>query len=134
MSCITLLHMKEYETQHRNNKFKILGATWDKEFELTGGFYSVSGIHNCFEYITKKNEILTDDTSNEIYINQIQNKITFKIKSVYYLELLTPKTIKLLGNNQRQITKYKNGVNLPQLEITEVVSVHCDIVNNQYDY
>ena len=65
-----------------------------------------------------------------IYINKIQNRITFKIKMGYHLELLTPETMKLLGSNKSKITKNKNGENVPRLEIAEVVLVHCNIVNN----
>ena len=40
--------------------------------------------------------------------------------------------MKLLGSTENKITKDKNGENVPHLEITEVVLVHCDIVNNDY--
>ena len=65
-------------------------------------------------------------------MNKIKNIIIFKIKTGYYLELLTPETMKLLGSTENKITKDKNGENVPHLEITEVVLVHCNIVNNDY--
>ena len=68
----------------------------------------------------------------QIYVNKIENRITFKTKDGYSLELLTPERMKLLGTTENKITKDKNGENLPHLEITEVVLVHCDIVNNDY--
>ena len=40
--------------------------------------------------------------------------------------------MKLFGSTVKKITKDKNGENAPHLEITEVVIVHCDIVNNDY--
>ena len=58
--------------------------------------------------------------------------MTFKIKTGYYLELLTPESMKLLGSTENKITKDKNGENVPPLKITEVVLVHCNIVNNDY--
>ena len=67
-----------------------------------------------------------------MYINKIENRITFKIKSGYYLELLTPETMKLLGNTERKIYKDKNGENVPHLEIVELVLVHCNLANNDY--
>ena len=70
--------------------------------------------------------------SIKIYVNKTENRIPFEIKTGYYLKLLTPKTIKLLGSTENEITKDKNGENLPHLEITEVVLVHCNIVNNHY--
>ena len=68
----------------------------------------------------------------QIYVNKIEKKITFKIKNYYGLELLTPETMKLLGNTENKINKDKNGENVPHLEIREVVLVHCNIVNNDY--
>ena len=66
------------------------------------------------------------------YVNKIENRITCKIKTGYYLELLPPETMKLLGNTKSKITKDENVENLPHLEITEVVLIHCNIVNNDY--
>ena len=70
--------------------------------------------------------------SIRIYISKIENRITFKIKTGYYLELLTPETMKLLGITQNEITRDNNGENADDLKITEVVLVHCNIVNNDY--
>ena len=58
--------------------------------------------------------------------------MTFKIKTGYYLELLTSETMKLRGSTESKITKDENGNNVPNIEITEVVLVHCYIVNNDY--
>ena len=69
--------------------------------------------------------------SIKIYTSKIENRITFKIKIGYYLELLTPETMKLLGNT-RSNKKKKNGENVPYLEITEVVLIHCNVANNSY--
>ena len=73
-----------------------------------------------------------DKPSVRIYVNKIENRVTFKIKNGYSLELLTPETMKLLESTENKITKDKNGENVPHLEITEVVLVRCDIVNNDY--
>ena len=62
----------------------------------------------------------------------LKKRITFKINTGHYLELLTPETIKLLGSTKSKITKDENGENRPHLEITQVVLVHCNIVNNDY--
>ena len=67
-----------------------------------------------------------------MYINRIENRITFKIKNGYYLELLTPETMKLLGSTESKITKGKLGENVPHLEIVELVLLHCNLVNNDY--
>ena len=63
---------------------------------------------------------------------QIKQKIVLRLKTEYYLELLTPEIKKLLGSTKSNITKDKNGKDLPELEITELVFVYCNIVN--YDY
>ena len=78
----------------------------------------------------KKHETLTDNPPMTIYVNKIENSITFKIKARYYLEILTPETMKILESTNGEITKNENGENVPHLEITEVVLVHCYIVNN----
>ena len=73
-----------------------------------------------------------DNPSIRIYVNKIENRITFKIKNGYYLELLIPETMKLLGNTKNKVTKDKNGENVPLLEVVELVLVHCNLVNNDY--
>ena len=55
-----------------------------------------------------------------------------KIKNRYSFELLTSETMKLFGGTKNKVTKDKNGENVPYLEITEVVLVHFNIVNNDY--
>ena len=84
----------------------------------------MSDIQDYFEYILKK------DTEN--VVNKIENRITFKIKNGYFLELLTPETMKLLGSTESKITKDKNGEHVPRLGVFELVFVHCNIINNNY--
>ena len=80
----------------------------------------------------KKHSESVDNPSIKIYINKIENRATFKIKKGYYLELLTPQTMKLLGSTESNITKDKNGENVPHLEIVKLVLIHCNIFNNNY--
>ena len=87
-----------------------------------------------FKYIFNKHETVTDNPSVMIYVNKIENRITFIIKTAYYHELLTRETMKLLGSIKGKITQDENGENGPHLEITEVVLVHCNIVNNYYQH
>ena len=123
---------KNIKSSYNNNKFKISAPTWNEEFELPDGSYSVSDIQDYFEYILKKHSESVDNLSIRIYVNKIENRITFKIKSGYYLELLTPETRKLLGSTVNKINEDKNGENVPHLEVAELVLVHCNIVNNDY--
>ena len=74
--------------------------------------------------------MVTVDLPIRIHVNKIENRNTFK--TGYYLELLTPETIKLFESTKSKITKNKNGENVPPLEITEVVLVYCKIFNNDY--
>ena len=115
-----------------NNKFKISARTWSEDFKLPDGSYSVSDIQDYFEYILKKHSESVDNPSIRVYVNRIENRITFKIKNGYYLELLTPETMQLLGSTETKITKDKNGENVPHLEIVELVLVHCNLANNDY--
>ena len=110
-----------------NNKFKISTSAWKEEFKLPDGSYSVSDIQDYFEYILKKH----GENTNKPSI-QIENTVTFKIKNGYTLEILTKETMELVGSTENKITKDKNGENVPHLQIREVVLVHCNIVNNDY--
>ena len=82
----------------------------------------------------KKHVILNDNSSIKIYSNKVKNRIVFKIKNGYKLELLTPETMKLLGSTKKVVDKDKNGENVPKLEIVEVVLVHCNLVKNDYHH
>ena len=115
-----------------NNKFKISAPTRSEEFELPDGSHSIPDIQDYFEYILKKHSESVDNPSIRIYVNKIQNRITFKIKNGYHLELLTPETMKLLGSSKSKVTKDENGEDVPNLEVVEVVLVHCNLANNDY--
>ena len=123
---------KNIISSYNDNKFQISTPTWSDKFELPDGSYSVSDIQDYFEYILKKHGEDIDKPSVQIYVNKIENRVTFKIKNGYSLELLTPETMKLLGSTKNKITEDKNGENVPHLDITEVALVHCNIVNNDY--
>ena len=73
-----------------NNKFKISARTWNDKFELPDGSYSVSDIQDYFEHISKKYGENIDNSSRRIYVNKIENRIPFKIKTGYCLEHLAP--------------------------------------------
>ena len=107
---------------------------WNEEFELPDGSYSISDIQGYFEYILKKHSEDVDNPPIRIYVNRTENRITFKIKNGYYLGLLTPETMKLFGSSESKITKDKNGENVPRLEVVELVLVHCNLVNNDYQH
>ena len=84
---------KNIKSSYNNNKFKISAPTWNDKFELPDGSYSVSNIQDYFEYVLKKHGENSDKTSVQIYVNKIENRVTFKIKDGYSLELLTPEII-----------------------------------------
>ena len=88
--------MEDIKKSCKNNKFKISAPTWNEEFELPDESYSISDIQDYFEHILKKHGEKTVNLSIRIYINKIENRITFKIKTRYYFELLTPETMSLL--------------------------------------
>ena len=75
---------------------------WNDKFELPDGSYYVSDIQDYFEYILKNMEerLMTDNSSIRNYANEKENRTKFKIKTGYYLQLLTPETMKLLGNTK----------------------------------
>ena len=67
-----------------------------------------------------------------IYVNKIENRITFEIKTGYCLELLMPETMKLLESTKGKVTKNESSENVPNLEIADVILVHCNIVTHSY--
>ena len=76
---------------YKNNEFKISALIKREEFELPDGSYSVSDIQDSFEYILEKLGEEIDNPAIRVEVNKIENKITFKFKTRYYLELLTLK-------------------------------------------
>ena len=84
---------KNIKSKYNNNKFKISAPTWNDTFDLPDGSYSVIDIQDYFEYIIKKDENIADITPVQIYVNKIKNRIVFKIKTGYKVELLTEETM-----------------------------------------
>ena len=76
---------------------------------MPDGSYSMSNIQDCFEYILKKHWEKAINPSITIYVNRIENRITFKTKTGYYLKPWTPETMKLLGSTKSKLTKNENG-------------------------
>ena len=93
---------KNIKSSYNNNKFKISAPTWNDKFELPDGSYSVSNIQDYFQYIFKKHGENTDKTPVQIYANKIENRVTFKIKNGYSLEILIHETMKLLGSAEKK--------------------------------
>ena len=93
---------------------------------MPGGSYSVSDIQDYFEYIIKKHETIAESPPVQIYANEIKNRIVFKIKTGYKLELLTEEKMQLLGSSKKEIDQNKYGEIVPRLEAAEVVLVHCN--------
>ena len=103
---------KNIKCSYNNNIFKISAPTWNDKFELPDGSYSVSGIQDYFEYILKKHREDIDKPTVQIYVNKIENRVTFKIKNGYSLELLTSETMKLLSSyiyNNRDKSLYSSS-------------------------
>ena len=99
---------KNIKFAYNNNKFKISAPTWNDTFDLPDGSYSISDIQDYFEFIIKKHETLAENPPIQIYPNKIKNRIVFKIKTGYKLELLSPETMKLLESTKKMLIKVKN--------------------------
>ena len=123
---------KNVKSIYKNNKFKISAPTWNETFDLPDGLYNIRAIQNYIEYIIKKHETITNTAPILIYANKINNRIVFKIKTGYKLELLSKETMKLLGSTSDTVDSDKDSENVPRLENVEVVLVHCNLVNNSY--
>ena len=98
---------KNIKTEYSNNKFKISAPTWNYTFDLPDGSYSIFDIQGYFEAIIKKHESLTENPPIQTYPNKIKNRIIFKVKTGYKLELLSPETMKLLGSTKKMLIKIK---------------------------
>ena len=98
---------KNINSAYNNNKFKIFPPTWNDEFDLPDGSYSISDIQDYFEYIIKKHETMANISPVHIYINKIKNRIIFKIKVGYKLKLLSPETMALLRSTKKMLIKIK---------------------------
>ena len=117
-----------------NNKFKISGPTWSETFDLPNGSYEISDIQDYFLKMIQKHESTiknNEESPTFIYPNEVKNRIVFKIKTGYKLELLTKETQKLLGDGPL-VDKNKNSKNVPQLDQVQYVLLHCNLVQNDY--
>ena len=85
-----------------------------------------------FRICIKKNETLPTNLAIDIYIGRIKNRLVFKIKYRYKLELQTPETMKLFGSITKLTDKTKNGENIPNFELVEVVLAQHNLVVNQH--
>ena len=99
--------LKSIKSEYNNNKFKISAPTWNDEFNLPDGSYSVFDIQDYFEYIIKKHVTTADNPPVQVYVNEIKNRIVIKIKAGYKLELLTKETMQLLGSSKKALIKTK---------------------------
>ena len=80
---------KNIKSAYNNNKFKISAPTWNDEFDLPDGSYSIADIQDYFELIIKKHKTLTENPPLQIYPNKIKNRIVFKVKTRYKFESLS---------------------------------------------
>ena len=123
---------KNVKSDYNNNKFKISAPTWNDTFDVPDCSYSIAALQNYFEYIIKKHETIAEVSPVLIYVNEINNRIVFKIKSGDKLELLSKENMRLLGSSVDTTDGDKNSELVPELESVDLVLVHCNLVNNSY--
>ena len=119
---------KNIKSAYKNNKFKISAPTWNDTFDLPHGSYSIADIQDYFEFIIKRHETLTENPPVQIYPNKIKDRIVFKIKTGYKLELLSLETMKLLGSTKKEVDKGKGEEDVPKSESVDVFLVHHNLV------
>ena len=112
---------KNIKSGYNNNKFEISAPTWNDTFDLPDGSCSLADIQDYFKFIIKKHETLTENPPVQIYPYKIKNRIVFKIKTGYILELLSSETMKLLGSTRKDVDQDKDGEHVPKLESAEVI-------------
>ena len=119
---------KNIKSAYKNNNIKIPFPAWNDTFDLLDSSYSIAGIQDYFEFIIKKHETLTENPPVQIYPNKIKNRIVFKIKTGYELELLSSETMKLLGSSKKDVDQDKDGEDVPKLESAEVIQ--CIVIQS----
>ena len=119
--------LENVKSSYNNNKFKISSPTWSETFDLPVGSYEISDIQDYFIKMINKHE--KEKSPILMYTNEVRNRLNFKIKIGYKLELLIKE--KLLGDGPL-IDKDKNSKNVPQLDQVEYVLFHCNLVSYQY--
>ena len=125
---------KNIKSEYNNNKSKTSAPSWNDTFDLPNDSYSIDDIQDYFEFIIEKHETLSENPPVQIYPNKSKNRIVFKTKNGYKLELLTPEKVRLLGSAKKVFDKDKNGEIVPKLESVEVSLVHCNLVKNNYQH
>ena len=99
---------------------------------MPDGSYFIADIQDYFEFIIKKDETLAENPPVQIYSDKIKKAIVFKVKTGCKLELLSPETMKLLQSTKKDVDQDRDEEHVPKLESVEVILVHCNLVNNNY--
>ena len=115
--------MENIKSKYNNNKCKISAPTWNYNFDLLDGFYSIADIQDYFELIIKKHETLTENPPIQIDSNKIKNRIVFKIK-----------TSTKISSTKKDVDADENSKNVPKIESVEVVLVYCHLVKKNYEH
>ena len=101
------------------SKYGVISGPYSPVFGLNTGKYGPE----ITPYLGTFHAVLTANPPINICISRINNRLFFKIKDGYKLELQTPETMKLIDSNKKLIGKAKNGENVPSLRVVEVVIV-----------
>ena len=99
---------------------------------MPNGSYSISDIEDYFEFVIKKHETLPENPLIQSYPNKIKNRVVFKVKAGYKLELLSSEMMKFLGSAKKYVDKDKDGEDVQKQESAEVVLVHCNLAHKSY--
>ena len=125
--------MEKYKKSHTkviNLKYHLQHGIKNLNHQMDRILYQIFKI--ILNISLKKHKRVAENPSIKIYVHKLENRITFNIKTEYYLELFTPETMKLRGSTKTKINKNKNGENVPQLEINRVILIHFNIIHKDY--
>ena len=93
---------KNIKSEYNDNRFEISAQIWNDTFDLPDRSQSISDIQDYFEFTMKKHETLAKNPPVQIYPSKIKNRIIFKGKTGYKLELLAPETMNLLEKAKKK--------------------------------
>ena len=111
---------KNIKSEYNTNKFKTSAPAWNDTFDLPDGSYSIDDIQDYFEFIIKKHETLTEDPPIEIYPSKMKNRIVFKMKTGYKLELLTSEIMRSLKSTKKALIEIKMEEIVPKLDLSKL--------------
>ena len=115
--------------------WKSYAKTINLKYQLQRGIKNLNDLvdHILYQIFKIMLSISSDIAPIRIYVNKIENRITFIIKTKYYFELSTSEIMKLFESTKSKINKDKDDGNISHLKVIELVLIHSSITDHDYE-